>query len=430
MRTQDRVVNFLLISTGFLGALFVYNTLFNGGLSPSETLITCVTSILAFWAAIEVRNSVGYEAPNWWISFIELGCVGTGANLVLHAVLTYAFYLRRTPFLITAGGVFSAALLTWRARVTTERDRSRKRILLVGFDSIAQRILKLFREPLIGVIAGQSALVPAGVPWLGDVSEIETIVNKHQPTNIVVSLKDWASGVSPAVLLKCCMSGVIVEESPAAYERFLNRVCCERLQPVDLLLSSTLRGDSRTMAIQSVYTNLIGLALLLALSPLMLIASVAVGLFSGPGPVFEGLECAGFQYIPFRLLRFRTTRLDGTGTMTSVGRMIARLHLTNLPLLLNVVRGDMALVGPRPVRSEFASYLTEVMPFYAHRFSVRPGILGWAQMHVPKGVQQPDECRQIEYDLYYIKAASLWLDAEIMLESVGPSGAIGRAAGL
>jgi lipopolysaccharide/colanic/teichoic acid biosynthesis glycosyltransferase len=430
MRTGDRVINFLLISAGFAGALFVYNTLFQGGLSASETLITSVTSILAFWAAIEVRNSLGYEAPNWWISLIELGCVGTGANLVLHAVLAYAFYMRRTPFLITAGGVFSAALLTWRARATTERDRSRKRILLVGFDSIAQRIFQLFREPLIGVIAGQPALVPAGIPWLGDVNEIENIVKKHQPTNIVVSLKDWASGISPAVLLKCCLSGVVVEESPAAYERFLNRVCCERLQPVDLLLSSTLRGDSRTMAIQSVYTNLIGLALLLALSPVMLMAAFAVGLFSGPGPVFEGFECAGFQYIPFRVLRFRTTRLDATGTTTGAGRLITRLHLTNLPLLLNVVRGDMALVGPRPVRSEFARYLTEVMPFYAHRFSVRPGILGWAQMHVPKGVQMADECRQIEYDLYYIKAASLWLDAEIMLESIGPNGARERAAGL
>jgi lipopolysaccharide/colanic/teichoic acid biosynthesis glycosyltransferase len=430
MRTRDRVVNFLLISAGFVIALLVYNTLFNGGLNPNETLLTLATSILAFWAAVEVRNSLSYEAPNWWIAFIEVGCVGTGANLVLHAVLTYAFYIRRTPFLIAAGGMFSAALLTWRARVTAERDRTQKRILLVGFDSIAQRIFRLFREPLIGVITRQEALVPAGIAWLGDVNEIENVVKKYKPTNIVVSVKDWANRISPAVLLKCRLSGVVVEESPTAYERFFSRVCCERLQPVDLLLSSTLRGDSRTMAIQSVYTNLIGLALLLALSPLMLIAAIAVVLFAGPGPVFESYECAGFQYIPFRLLRFRTTRLDGTGTMTSAGRLIARLHLTNLPLLLNVVRGDMALVGPRPVRSEFASYLTEVMPFYAHRFSVRPGIFGWAQMHAPKGPTPADECRQIEYDLYYIKAASLWLDAEIMLESVASSGTRERAAAL
>ena len=176
---------------------------------------------------------------------------------------------------------------------------------------------------------------------------------------------------------------------------------------MDVLLSSALRGDSRTMAIQSVYTNLIALTLLLVLSPLLLTICAAVAFFSGPGPVFESLECAGFQYIPFRLLRFRTTRLDGTGTRTAVGRMISRLHLTNLPQLVNVVRGDMALVGPRPVRSEFARYLTEAMPFHSHRFSVRPGIVGWAQMHAPKTGPLPDECCQIEYDLFYIKRGVL-----------------------
>jgi lipopolysaccharide/colanic/teichoic acid biosynthesis glycosyltransferase len=194
---------------------------------------------------------------------------------------------------------------------------------------------------------------------------------------------------------------------------------------VDVLLSSALRGDSRTMAIQSVYTNLIGLTLLLALSPFLIIVAVAVGLFSGPGPVFKNLECAGFQYIPFRLLRFRTTSLDGTET--AVGRIISYFHLANLPQLLNVVRGDMALVGPRPVRSDFARYLTAAMPFHSHRFSVKPGILGWAQMHAPKSGQLADECCQIEYDLFYIKEGSLWMDAEIMLESLAPGRARERS---
>ena len=107
--------------------------------------------------------------------------------------------------------------------------------------------------------------------------------------------------------------------------------------------------------------------------------------------------------------------------MTGVGRIISRLRLANLAQLLNVVRGDMALVGPRPVRSEFARYLTDVMPFHSHRFSVKPGILGWAQMHTSRGDQLTDECRRIEYDLFYIKEGSLWMDAEIMLESVAPA---------
>ncbi|HVV43800.1 MAG TPA: sugar transferase, partial [Bryobacteraceae bacterium] len=349
---------------------------------------------------------------------------GTGVNLLLHAILTYTFYIRRTPFLISAGGLFSAALLTLRTRTRHEHERSRERFLLIGFDSIAQKIFRPSspgrEESLIGVVGVQPALVPAGVPFLGDVSEVGKILEQHQPTNIVVSMKDWMRRIPPSLLLNCSLSGVVVEEAPAVYERRFSRVCCERLEPVDLLLSSALRGDSRTMAVQAVYTNLIGMALLVALSPIFVLTALAVALFSGPGPVLEGIECAGFQYIPFRLLRFRTTRADSPGDMTRTGRIVSRLHLTNLPQLLNVVRGDMALVGPRPVRSEFARYLTGLMPFYSHRFSVRPGILGWAQMHAPAGDELADECRQIEYDLFYVKEGSLWMDAEIMLESPAP----------
>jgi lipopolysaccharide/colanic/teichoic acid biosynthesis glycosyltransferase len=429
MRASDRLIDLLLISIGFAVALLVYNTYFVGGLSREEMMLGSGSSVLAFWAAVELKKGSSPEPTRGWVGFIEQFCLGTGVNLLLHAVLTYAFYIRRTPFLILAGGLFAAALLTLRARSTVERERSRKRFLLIGFDSIAQKIFRLLREPLIGVVTGQPALLPADTPFLGDLSDIEGVLKKHKPTNIVVSMKDWARGIPPSLLLNCRLSGVVVEESPAVYERFFSRVCCERLQPVDLLLSSALRGDSRTMAIQSVYTNLIGLTLLLAFSPLILIAAIAVGFFSSPGPVFESLECAGFQYIPFRLLRFRTTRLDGTGTTTGVGRVISRLRLANLPQLLNVVRGDMALVGPQPVRSEFARYLTDVMPFHSHRFSVKPGIVGWAQMHAPKKEQLADECRQIEYDLFYIKEGSLWMDVEIMLQSLAPGKAGGRGAG-
>ncbi len=419
MRTRDRLIDFLLVTIGFGAAYLIYSVLFKGGLSAREAMAGSGESVLAFWAAVEIRNS-GYDYDNWWIGFIERFCLGTGVNLLVHAFLTYAFYIRRIPFLIATGGLLASALLTVRARSTMEREQSRERFLLIGFDSIAQKIFRLFRQPLIGVITGQPALLPAGTPCLGDLSDIEGLLKKHKPTHIVVSMKDWARRISPSLLLNCSLSGVVVEESPAVYERFLRRVCCERLQPVDLLLSSAFRGDSRTMAIQSVYTNLIALTLLLALSPLMLIAGIAIAFFSGPGPVFESLECAGFQYIPFRLLRFRTTRLDGTGSKTGIGRIISRLHLANLPQLLNVVRGDMALVGPLPVRSEFAHYLTEVMPFHSHRFSVKPGIVGWAQLHAPKSGQAADECSRIEYDLFYIKEGSLWMDAEIMLESLVP----------
>src|SRR6185295_12557018 len=135
-------------------------------------------------------------------------------------------------------------------------------------------------------------------------------------------------------------------------------------------------------AIQAIYTNLLGLLLLLALAPVLLLVAIAVALFSGRGPVLESAVCAGFQNIPFGLLRFRTLRRDDSGQPTRVGRLITALRVANLPRLINIVRGDMALLGPAPVRREFARRLTEVLPFYSLRFSVKPGIFGWAELHL------------------------------------------------
>lgn len=421
MRARDSLINFLLISAGFAAALLVYNSFFAGGLSASEMLLTSGASVLAFWAATELRNDANLESATWWVAFIERFSLGTGVNLLLHAVLTYAFLVRRTPFLVAAGGLLAAALVTIRLQFAAGREDSRKRFLLVGFDSVAGKIVGMLRGSLLGVVTNQPALLPAGAAHLGDLSALDELLRRHRPTNIVVSMRDWECAVPPSTLLDCRLAGMEVEESPAIYERVFHRVCCEGLRPVELLLSSALRGDSRTIAVQSVYTDLVGLFLLVVFAPAMLLVALAVRLFGGPGPVLEGTVCAGFQYIPFRLLRFRTTRLDGTGTVTGIGRILNRLHLTNFPQLLNVVRGDMALVGPRPVRAEFAAWMTDVMPFYSHRFSVKPGILGWARLHTRHDGGLPDECSQVEYDLFYVKEGCVWLDAEIILDSFLPS---------
>jgi len=406
------IFDLLLIFSGFLVALLLYRILLQGGLTLGELLAGSAVSTVTFWVAVQFQDPSGHGFTE---TFLEQFCLGTGANLLLHAVLTYAFFLRRTPFMIAIGGLFASTFLTLGRNRLHEKEALDSRIVILGFDSIAQKIAGVLRPPILGVVGADASLLPMGISSLGRVSAFSRILKDYSPTHLVVSMDDWSSQVSPTLLLDCRLAGMIVEESPAVYERLFHRVSCERLQPMDLLLSSSLRGDSRTMAIQAVYTNLLGLLCLALLAPLLLIVSVAVALFSGPGPVLERVECAGFRYIPFRLLRFRTRRLDAGHAMTRVGRILSRLHLVNLPQLINVVRGEMALVGPHPVRREFAYYLTDLMPFYSHRFSVKPGILGWAQMHVRETIMPTSECLRIEYDLYYIKEGSPWLDAQILV---------------
>jgi lipopolysaccharide/colanic/teichoic acid biosynthesis glycosyltransferase len=142
--------------------------------------------------------------------------------------------------------------------------------------------------------------------------------------------------------------------------------------------------------------------------------AVAIKL-SSRGPVVEAHECLGLNLMPFTLHRFRCRRADGA--LTWPGRLLRNLHLDALPQLLNVIRGEMSLVGPRPHRPEFIPVLLEQMPYYGQRHAVRPGIMGWSQLNCDYG-RMRDAREALEYDLYYIKHVSPALDAYIILHSL------------
>ena len=417
-RSIQKLLDFGAIVAGFGVAILLWKGLPGGEwIPPADLLGGFALSVLIFSLAVELRNNT--VAEDTGMALFQQFCFGTGLNLVLHALLAYLSVLNSALFLIVAGGLL-ATILRMLARRWIFRPfvQLHSGVLLVGFDSITDQFLGSLRLPVIGIIDQLPQVVPAGVPFLGDFRQLQQILADCAPTHMIVSTPDWASRISPSVLLDCRLAGMVIEDSVAVYDRLLLRVCCRRMQPMDLLLSRALRADSRAMAIQAIYTNLVGLFFLLALLPLLLVVGAAVALFSGPGPTLESIECTGFQKIPFRLFRFRTRRLDGSGAPTRIGRMISKLQLVNLPQLINIVRGEMALFGPRPVREKFARRLTECMPFYSYRFSVKPGVLGWAQVHVQDRISPPEESTQIEYDLHYIKAGAPILDLEILIRTL------------
>ena len=426
-----RLMELVLIAVAFVAVYGAYLRYFNDGLPLDKTLAGCVVSTLAFWLASQLKSAPEDEStaglPNSGQDvpavLLEQFCFGSGLSLLAHALFTYSLLARRTPFLVMGGSLLSAIAVTFfrefrNARATPQE----RRLLLIGFDDLTKRLLPLLNIPVLGTCGPRVAAPPPGVRNLGELVDFQKIAATEQPTDILISVPGWAKLLPSGELLKLRLQGTRITETSSLYERLYSRICCERLQPVHLVLSSALRGDSRTMAIQAIYNNLTGLLLLVLLAPAFLIITLVSALSSGRGPSIECIECAGFQYIPFRLQRFRTTGPDGN--TTAFGHVLKRLHLVNLPQLINVVRGDMALVGPRPVRSEFARHLSASMPFYAHRFSVKPGLVGWAQVHLSSG-EARDTRREIEYDLYYIIASSLWLDLEILMEQL-PWGAASR----
>jgi exopolysaccharide biosynthesis polyprenyl glycosylphosphotransferase len=173
----------------------------------------------------------------------------------------------------------------------------------------------------------------------------------------------------------------------------------------------------------------ISLALLAVTLPLMLLTALAVRLDS-PGPVFYRQKRTGLNGGDFTLFKFRSMRVDAEAAgrpvwaaaddprVTRVGQIIRRLRIDELPQLLNVLRGEMSFIGPRPERPEFVAQLSRQIPLYAHRACVKPGLTGWAQVSFPYGASVDDARHKLSYDLYYIKHRSALLDLLILFATV------------
>jgi lipopolysaccharide/colanic/teichoic acid biosynthesis glycosyltransferase len=418
MSTAASILQIFDLALGFIGFLAAY-VLYRIGTSDPVSFSTLspglIISILTFWFCTERQNADSADA---WVAFIEQVSLSMGLNLIIQALLTYFQVYQHIPLvLIFAGGLLSSTLL---AVVTKWMEAylpvSREGVLLVGFDPESYPLVRSLGQPIVGVLewGAPVAAIPAELPVLGTIERLAEIVLEKHPSRIVVARENWESDVGAKTLLSFRLSGIAVNNIPSLQEKLRYRISAGGFEPSDFVLSPALTPNRRAMAIQSVYTNLIGLLLLLVSLPLMLLIALAVALFSGRGPVFEGVECLGFQKIPFQRFRFRTSRGGRRAKASAVGRLIALLGLENLPQLINVVRGEMALVGPQAARTMFAERLIELMPFYSHRFTVKPGIFGWAQLHMQR---QPvfNESSRIEYDLYYVKEGSPALDLEILV---------------
>jgi len=306
------------------------------------------------------------------------------------------------------------------------------KVLFMGADPVVRDIAGRLRE--LG--PSRSQCVPigflddavavghslAGEAVLGSFGQAAEIVTTVRPDRIVVGAPDHYDRLPVRKLFHLRLAGVQVESAADFYEALLHRVAVRHLRPWHLLYHAQLGSRPGSVALQSVYTNLFGLAAIVVSLPLVGLLAAAIKLTS-PGPVFERRTCVGFEGLPFILFTFRcrqATELDGGAGFrpTRLGRWLERLRLDRLPQLFNVLRGEMSLIGPRPERLEYARILSQWLPYYRQRHCVKPGITGWEQINRKGCSEPPDAQVTLEYDLYYIKHISPPLDAYIVLHSV------------
>lgn len=399
---------------GFLAAIWIYEALraraWLFGWSTELTRETFVSAVTA-WAAIGFTGNPWEDSVRLWVDRLFSA---VGFNLMVQYGLDYLFHIPPTPWPVSlVGSAFAVALIAAIPKKVPMDDRSG--VLLLGYDSVAEAVRPLLGSPIVATLGASASSGQDSIPHLGGLDRFEDVLASRKPARILINDASWPSAISPRRLLALRYAGTIVEDAPSLFETYFKRVCWERLNTRDLLLSPRMNINRSAIALQAVYTNIIGLALLLVFTPALVLGAV-ISAVAAAGAPLERVECLGFQRIPFQLLRFRTRRRSGKPIWS--GRLLKALRMINLPQLINVVRGEMALFGPPPVRKEFAELLSRLIPVYAHRFSVKPGIMGWSQANLAPSLPVPDESLRLEYDMYYIREESPSLDLDILFRTV------------
>ena len=389
---------------------------------PGSWVLPWTLSAAIGWLAMVFPEGQWHEGVRLWVDgFLAI----MGTNLLVQCGLTYLVGIPPASWpVIILGSAFSigaAALLRrWNPGGTID---DRKGILLVGFDSTTASLAATLQGKIVGGLENVPSAIPPGLEVLGAIDHLNEICETRSPGSIVLSGKP--AGVSFRQLLQLHYSGIDVEAAPYLYERVLQRVAWQYLQPSDLLFFLNPNNSPAMLAFQAVYKNLLGLTLRIIFAPLLILTSLLIVSFTG-GPALERIECLGFRRIPFQMLRFRILRSDGNPSW--IGKLIARLRLTNLPQLMNVVRGEMTLFGPAPVRTAFADRLSELLPAYAYRFTLKPGIFGWPNASLEETGGLPDDALLLELDLYYVKQESPSLDLDILLRMLFRPASVKRPA--
>ena len=340
---------------------------------------------------------------------------------------------------LTAAPLMFVLLLSWRlsANATNLLAKGDERVLILGTGeggiSLVKHVLghPEYNMKVVGFLdergqdIGKSLVNPR---IIGATEEVEEIVAREKIDRVVLSLRERRGGTPVRELLNLKLAGIRVEDVHSCFERLSGRITLEHLSPSWLILSDGFKKSSIILATKRTMDILVSAILLLLVSPLLPLIAIAIYLESGL-PIFFRQTRMGYRGREFQLLKFRSMVQDAEkngpqwavqqdSRVTRVGRFLRKTRLDEVPQLFNVFRGEMSLVGPRPERPVFCEMLSEKIPFFNLRHSVRPGLTGWAQVRFRYSANVEDSKGKLELDLFYLKNLSLFVDFAILFETV------------
>ena len=368
------------------------------------------------------------------------------AGLLLGALICYAafaafpdrdLFRNALPDALLLGGL-GLALVRLLLTSSLQLDRLRHRVLVLGTGQDAAAVERAFHTlpgagvTLVGFYPVDSGN-PTGLfskPVLSSALSLDVEVDRLNVDEIIVAVREQRGGTLPLThLLNCRLGGIRVTDMSAFFERVTGEVPVDSLKASWLIYGDGFRqGWARRMMKRS-FDMLAAFLLLVVAAPVMIAAAIAIYFESGR-PIIFRQERVGLGGRTFLLLKFRSMCADaekdgvpkwastGDARVTRVGQFLRRSRIDELPQIFNVLKGEMSFVGPRPERPYFVAQLSEQVPFYGARHTVKPGLTGWAQVRYSYGASVEDSVRKLQYDLYYIKNHTLLLDLMVLCKTV------------
>lgn len=371
--------------------------------------------------------------------------VRLGLGFMLGAILlALVFYM--LPEMLLGRGALALALIcafvllvVTRAvflKLLTQRN-IRRRVLVLGAGKRAHPLSMLRRRSdligfsLVGYVPakGDQVLIPER-QLIRSSRPLSELVAREHVDQVVVAVDDRRQGLPMQELLTCRIQGVDVVDVLSFLEQETGKIRIDLLYPGWLTFSQGFHRGLLHDAAKRTFDIVVSLSMLVTTLPLMALTALAILVESRfRGPILYRQQRVGEGGRRFDVYKFRSMRIDAERDgrarwaetndprVTRVGRFIRRYRIDELPQIFNVLRGDMSFVGPRPERPEFVQGLQEKIPYYSERHQVKPGLTGWAQICYPYGASDADALEKLQYDLYYVKNHSLFLDLTILLQT-------------